>query len=128
MIHVIIADHILLDRKQLRSVLEKIGLDVVSESSNGIHAFNEYRIFKPSIIFLSLHMPMMDGVTCMRRIKEIYGESRVILIGDEDHRRQIFEGLESGADEYIMKPFNLTQIEKVVYKTIKDSNQILSKT
>lgn len=127
MIQVIIADDVLLDRKQLRSILEKIGLDVVSESSNGIHAFNEYRIFKPNLIFLDLHMPMMDGVTCMRRIKEIYSEARVILVGDEDHRRQIFEGLESGADEYIMKPFNVTQIEKVIYKTIKESSHLIAK-
>lgn len=123
MIQVIIADEVLLDRKQLRSILEKIGLDVVSESSNGIHAFNEYRIFKPNLIFLGLHMPMMDGITCMRRIKDIYGDAKVILIGDDEHRRIIFEGLESGADEYIMKPYNLTQIEKVVYKTIKESGQ-----
>jgi two-component system chemotaxis response regulator CheY len=128
MIQVIVADEVLLDRKQLRSILEKIGLDVVSESSNGIHAFNEFRIFKPNIIFLGLHMPMMDGITCMRRIKDIYGEAKVVLIGDDEHRRQIFDGLESGADEYIMKPYNLTQIEKVIYKTIKESGRTISKT
>lgn len=123
MIQVIIADENLLDRKQLRSILERIGLEVVSESSNGMHAFNEYRIFKPSLIFISLHLPMMEGLTCMRRIKEGYPEARVVLIGDETHRRLLFEGLESGASEYIMKPYNITQIEKVVYKTMKDSSR-----
>lgn len=123
MVQVIIADENLLDRKQLRSILERIGLEVISESSNGMHAFNEYRIFKPALIFISLHLPMMEGLTCMRRIKENYSDANVILIGDENHRRQLFEGLESGANEYIMKPYNLTQIENVVYKTMKASNR-----
>lgn len=117
---VIIADEVLLDRKQLRSILERIGLDVVSESSNGMHAFNEYRIFKPAVIFISLHLPMMEGLTCMRRIKENYPDAKVVLIGEKTNGRLLFEGLESGADEYVMKPYNMTQIEKVVYKTMKE--------
>ncbi len=121
MIQVIVADEILLERKQLRSLLEHFGLDVVSESGNGIHAFNEYRIFKPSLIFLSLNLPMMDGLTCMRRIKELYPEAKVILMGTEMDSRMIFEGLESGAEEYLMKPFNTTQVEKVVFKALKSS-------
>lgn len=121
MIQAIIADEVLLDRKHLRRFLEQMGIDVVSESGNGIHAFNEYRIFKPNLILLSLHLPMMDGLTCMRRIKELYHEAIVILIGEESDRRTIFEGLESGADEYLMKPYNPTQIEMVIYKTLKEA-------
>lgn len=121
MIQAIIADEVLLDRKHLRRYLEQMGIDVVSESGNGIHAFNEYRIFKPSIILLSLHLPMMDGLTAMKRIKELYHEAIVILIGEENDRRILFEGLESGADEYLMKPYNHTQIEMVIYKTLKDA-------
>lgn len=121
MIQAIIADEVLLDRKHLRRYLEQMGIDVVSESGNGIHAFNEYRIFKPSIILLSLHLPMMDGLTAMKRIKELYHEAIVILIGEENDRRILFEGLESCADEYLMKPYNHTQIEMVICKTLKDA-------
>lgn len=124
MIQVIIADEVLIDRKQLRKMLEHNSIDVVSESSNGIHAFNEYRIFKPDLIFLALNLPMMDGITTMKRIKESYEESKVILVGDEESRRRLFEGLELGADEYIMKPYNQTQIEKVIHKLLRDFEQL----
>lgn len=125
MIQVIIADEVLIDRKQLRKILEHNSIDVVSESSNGIHAFNEYRIFKPDLIFLALNLPMMDGVTTMKRIKEAYGEAKVVLVGDEESRRHIFEGLELGADEYIMKPYNQTQIDKVVGKLLRDFEKLI---
>jgi two-component system chemotaxis response regulator CheY len=127
MIQVIVADGVLLDRKQLRGMLEKIGLDVVSESRNGIQAYNEYRIYKPNIIFLALDMPMMDGISSMRRIKETYADAKVILVGDETRRRQIFDGLELGADEYIFKPYNLVQIEKVIQKTFNENSHLMSK-
>lgn len=126
MIQVIVADGVLLDRKQLRGMLEKIGLDVVSESRNGIQAYNEYRIYKPKIIFLALDMPMMDGISSMRRIKETYADAKVILVGDETRRRQIFDGLELGADEYIFKPFNLVQIEKAIHKTFAENSHLMS--
>lgn len=124
MIQVIIADEVLIDRKQLRKILEHNGIDVVSESSNGIHAFNEYRIFKPDLIFLALNLPMMDGITTMKRIKEAYDEAKVVVVGEEESRRHIFEGLELGADEYIMKPYNQTQIEKVIHKILRDFEQL----
>ncbi len=124
MIQVIIADEMLIDRKQLRKLLEHNGIDVVSESSNGIHAFNEFRIFKPDIIFLALSMPMMDGITTMKRIKEAYDEAKIVLVGDEESRRHLFEGLELGADEYIMKPYNQTQINKVIRKLLRDFEQL----
>lgn len=124
MIQIIIADEVLIDRKQLRKILEHNSIDVVSESSNGIHAFNEYRIFKPDLIFLALNLPMMDGITTMKRIKEAYEEAKVVLVGDEESRRYIFEGLELGADEYIMKPYNQTQIERVIRKVLRDFEQL----
>ncbi len=124
MIQVIVADEVLIDRKQLRKILEHNAIDVVSESSNGIHAFNEYRIFKPDLIFLALNLPMMDGITTMKRIKESYDEAKVVLVGDEESRRHIFEGLELGANEYIMKPYNQTQIEKVIQKILRDFEQL----
>lgn len=123
MIEVIIADEVLIDRKQLRKILEHNGVDVVSESSNGIHAFNEYRIFKPDIIFLALNMPMMDGIATMKRIKDAYEEAVVVLVGEDENRRLIFEGLEIGADEYIMKPYNQTQIQKVIQKSVREKEK-----
>lgn len=124
MIQAIIADEVLIDRKQLRKILEHHGIDVVSESSNGIHAFNEYRIFKPDLVFLALNLPMMDGITTMKRIKEAYDEAKVVMVGEEESRRHIFESLELGADEYIMKPYNQTQIEKVIHKLLRDFEQL----
>lgn len=123
MIHAIIADEILLDRKKLRSYLESIDVHIKSETGNAVHAFNEFRIFRPEIVFLSLNLSTADAISCMRRIKETAEETIVILIGEENDRRQIFEGLEAGADEYIYKPYQMKQIEKVVLKVLRDAGK-----
>lgn len=123
MIHAIIADEVLLDRKKLRSYLESIGVQIKSETSHSVHAFNEFRIFRPELVFLSLNLSSADSISCMRRIKETEKETIVILIGEESDRRHIFEGLEAGADEFIYKPYQMDQIEKVVLKVLSDAGK-----
>lgn len=108
---VLIADDEPYILRSLSFVLRRAGLDVL-EARDGAGALEIIREQKPALVFLDIMMPLLDGFEICRRIKsdEALRDIYVIMLtakGQEaDHRR----GLESGADEYVTKPFSPTDI------------------
>ena len=70
----------------------------------GDHAMSMFRDFKPDIVLLDLMLPGKDGVDVCRQIR---GESGVpiIMLTAKSDTVDIVVGLESGADDYVVKPF-----------------------
>jgi len=94
-------------RKVARRILEELGFDV-AEAADGADALSFCRTSMPEAILLDWHMPVMSGPEFLRRLRlEPGGEApRVIYCSGESQIPRIREALESGADEFIIKPFD----------------------
>ena len=94
-------------RKVVRRILEELGFQV-AEAADGADALAFCRVAMPDAILLDWHMPVMAGPEFLRRLRQEPGgeEPRVIFCSGETDLERIREALETGADEYIMKPFD----------------------
>lgn len=94
-------------RKVARRILEDLGFQV-AEAADGADALAFCRAAMPDAILLDWHMPVMAGPEFLRRLRlEPGGEApRVIFCSGETQLARIREALETGADEFIMKPFD----------------------
>jgi len=94
-------------RKVVRRILEELGFQV-AEAGDGADALSFCRAAMPDAILLDWHMPVMAGPEFLRRLRQEPGgeEPRVIFCSGETDLERIREALETGADEYIMKPFD----------------------
>jgi len=94
-------------RKVARRILEDLGFDV-AEAADGAEALAWCRTCMPDVVLLDWNMPVMNGLEFLRRLrKEPGGEApKVVFCTVENEIPAIREALESGADEYIMKPFD----------------------
>lgn len=108
----------------LTFALRKEGYDVRS-AFNGKEALELVEIFKPDLVLLDLMLPDMDGFDIC---KEISKNSYVIML---TARGEIFDkivGLELGADDYIVKPFEikevLVRIKVIFRRNSKEINKI----
>ncbi|MFN8107625.1 MAG: MtrAB system response regulator MtrA [Nocardioidaceae bacterium] len=72
--------------------------------SRGDQALAAFRAFKPDVILLDLMLPGMDGIDVCRRIRQESGVPIVMLTARTD-TLDVVEGLEAGADDYVLKPF-----------------------
>ncbi|GHV59181.1 hybrid sensor histidine kinase/response regulator [Bacteroidia bacterium] len=92
----------------------------VYQAANGFEAFDLALKHLPDLIISDIMMPEMDGLEFCRRLKEDIrtGHIPVILLTARITVMQIQEGFETGADEYITKPFNanllLTRIKNLI--------------
>ena len=94
-------------RMVARRILEELGFDV-AEAGDGADALSFCRTTMPDAILLDWHMPVMNGPEFLRHLRLEPGgcEPRVIYCSGETQVARIREALESGADEFIMKPFD----------------------
>jgi two-component system chemotaxis response regulator CheY len=94
-------------RKVARRILERYGF-TVREAADGQQALDAVRAAMPRAVLLDRNMPVMDGIGFLRALRAEYGpdEPVVVMCTTEAGTEKILEGLEAGAQEYVMKPFD----------------------
>ena len=94
-------------RKVARRILEDIGFEI-AEASDGVEALAWCRAAMPDAVLLDWNMPVMTGIEFLKHLRAEPGGAKpsVLLCTVENDLAHIREALESGADEYIMKPFD----------------------
>lgn len=94
-------------RKIARRILEDLGFEV-AEASDGMEALAWCRAAMPEAVLLDWHMPVLNGIDFLRRLRLEPGGAapKVIFCSVENDLERIREALDCGADEYIMKPFD----------------------
>ena len=103
----LIVDDSRIIRKVSRRIVEGLGFEV-DEAADGAEALAYCASMTPELILLDWNMPVMDGITFLRRLRAQPGGDRpkVLFCTIETAVDRIQEALEAGADDYVMKPFD----------------------
>lgn len=88
----------------LESILKKDGFDVIS-ASGGNEALIRVKKDSPDMLLLDVMLPDMDGFEVCKRLR-VFSEIPVIILTARDEDMDKIIGLEMGADDYVVKPFN----------------------
>ncbi len=103
-IKVLLVDDQLLFREGLRTLLEvQPDFHIVGEASNGEEALRLSAANQPDVVLMDLRMPVMDGVTATRRLRDLFPTIRVIVLTTFDDDETVFDGLRAGAVGYLLK-------------------------
>src|SRR5256714_9696829 len=92
----------------LRRSLDKEGYDV-RIAGDGEAALEESTLFEPDAVVLDLGLPRLDGVEVCRRLRED-GDVPILMLTARDALDARVEGLDSGADDYLVKPFEREEL------------------
>lgn len=97
-------------RLSLKTALEKEGFSVM-EFANGQTAFESISNHDfPDLYILDIMMPVMDGITLLRKMREMGIKIPVIFLTSRDEEFDKILGLELGADDYLCKPFSVKEL------------------
>lgn len=72
---------------------------------DGSEAIVKVSLNKYALILMDVMMPKTDGITACNAIKKIYPEAKIIMLTAKDDIQDVINGLDSGADDYVTKPF-----------------------
>ena len=94
--------------EMLKTHLENEGYEV-KIANDGVEGINYFKMYEPDLVLLDIVMPRKDGKEVCREIREI-GAKPVIMITSKGEIFDIVLGLELGADDYMVKPFDLREL------------------
>ena len=95
--------------KGIRFNLQNDGYDVIV-GFNGLDAVAQAQAMKPDLIILDVMMPEMDGMTACSKIRE-FSDVPIILLTAKTNDMDKLMGFDSGADDYVTKPFNILELK-----------------
>jgi two-component system KDP operon response regulator KdpE len=108
----------------IRLELSEQGFRVVV-SADGEEAIRTFEQQRPDAVVLDIMLPDMSGLEVMRRLRE-RSNTPIILLTARDHDEDKVRGLELGADDYIVKPFNpqelTARVRAVMRRAVRESN------
>ena len=101
--------------------LEKEGFEsqVAKDGGKGVEL---YRSFRPDLVLLDIMLPVMDGWSVLRKIRE-EDRTPVIMLTAKGELEDRVSGLESGADDYIVKPFEMKEVLARIHAVMRRAGQ-----
>ena len=108
--HILIVDD---DPRNIRILYEILGDDFdLRSSSDGEQALKDVAAYPPDIILLDIMMPGIDGYEVCHRLKSSseYQNIKIILVSGKALTEERLKGYESGADDFVTKPFDMDEI------------------
>jgi two-component system, OmpR family, response regulator MprA len=101
------------DEPSVRDALEralKAQHYVVITAPDGMQALQAIADERPELVLLDVLMPVMDGFEACRRLRELGDRTPVLMLTARDAVGDRVEGLDAGADDYVVKPFALEEL------------------
>ena len=119
MARILVADDDPLSIKLLNFRLRSVGHEVIS-TVNGGEALEIATREKPDLILLDIMMPVMNGFQVLRKLKsqEETKNIPVIMLTSKVQEKDVVFGLETGAEDYITKPFSFAELNARVNRVL----------
>ncbi len=125
MIRIVIADDQELIRESLKIVLSaNEDMEVVGLAGNGQEALDLVKKEKPDVVLMDIRMPVMDGVECTRQVKELYPNTRIIILTTFDDDEYVFGAIKYGASGYLLKGMSMKELADAIRTVVSGKAMI----
>ncbi|MGL1903527.1 MAG: response regulator [Fibrobacterales bacterium] len=108
-------------RRIQKNTLKSIGFDDVTEAEDGQVAL-DILIKNPTfeLVLLDWNMPNMNGIDCLKNIKssDTTKHIPVIMVTSESEKSRIIEAIQTGASNYVVKPFQPDTLKEKIQSTM----------
>ena len=109
-----------------RMILQFSGYDV-EETHNGKEALEKAKEEAYDVIILDIMMPEMDGIEALKEIRKLNINTPVILLTAKAQIEDKVEGLDSGANDYLTKPFNKEELLARIRAQLRNKEEKIQK-
>ena len=116
--NILICDDAAFMRMMIKDILTKNGCNIVGEAENGAKAVEKYAELKPDLVLMDITMPEMDGIEALKKIKAADANASIIMCSAMGQQAMVIESIQSGAKDFIVKPFQADRVLEAVQKVV----------
>ena len=117
----LIVDDAMIMRMRIADIARGAGWEVAGEATNGQEAVARYQELSPDLVTLDIVMPLMDGVSALREIRQVDPQARVVMVSAVDQKEKLIECIRLGAMDFIVKPFDKDSLSGLFEKLKRDA-------
>ncbi|OJV65659.1 MAG: DNA-binding response regulator [Clostridiales bacterium 38-18] len=119
-IKVMIADDHALIREGIKKLLElEENFEIVALAGDGEQAITSIKETSPDVVLLDINMPVMNGIDCLKQIKQDYPEIKVIMLTIHEDAEYLIETINIGAEGYVLKDADVSSLVKAIQKVVQ---------
>jgi two-component system, NarL family, response regulator NreC len=100
---IVLADDHVLVRQGIKSLLEREGMQVVAEASDGQEAVRHAQALNPDVIVMDIGMPTLNGMAAARELGRCCPRTKPVLLTQHDEHQYVSEALDAGVKGYVLK-------------------------
>lgn len=116
--NILVCDDAAFMRMMIKDILTKNGYNIAGEAENGLRAVEKYNETKPDLVLMDITMPEMDGIQALKKIKALDPSANVIMCSAMGQQAMVIEAIQSGAKDFIVKPFQAERVLEAVKKVV----------
>jgi DNA-binding NarL/FixJ family response regulator len=116
---VVLADNHALVRQGVRALLEKAGIEVAGEASDGQEALLLVAAIRPDVAILDIGMPLLNGLDTAREIQKAWPRTKTVLVTRHGEVQYVSEALRAGAKGYVLKNQAATDLVQAVQQVAR---------
>ena len=117
MAKILVVDDAAFMRMMLKDILTKLGHEV-TEACNGLEAVAKYNEIKPNLVTMDITMPEMDGLEALKKIRSSDPSAVIVMCSAMGQQAMVIDAIQSGAKDFIVKPFQPDRVQEAVNKVI----------
>ena len=91
--------------------------------NNGIDGLKKIQHEEVDVVLLDLGLPMMDGMQVLKQIRQNHPTLPVLIISARDQLQQRVDGLNQGADDYLVKPYEFDELLARIHALLRRSGK-----
>jgi len=108
--------------KLLHSMAEylQIFFTHVHTAEDGSQAYEKYRNIQPDILIADIHMPHMDGLSLIQKIRETDRETKIIITTAHSDKEKLLQAIELNLVKYLIKPVQSDQLKTLLFSLVDE--------
>ena len=101
-----------------KSVLSQLGYTEIEEACDGQDAMSKVGAFQPDLMLVDWNMPIMDGITFVRNVRQNDKTTPIIMVTTESEKSRVIEAIKAGVNNYVVKPFTPDSLSQRITETL----------
>ena len=112
------------EKKLLYSMVEYLQLFFtnVYPAEDGLSAYKMYEKLKPDIVIADIHMPYLDGLSMIKKIREKDKETKIIITTAHSDKEKLLQAIELHLVKYLVKPIQINTLKELLFSLVKEKH------
>ncbi len=115
---VLIVDDAIFMRRMLRDIFTADEFEIIGEAKDGVEAVEKYKELNPDLVTMDIVMPFKSGIEATKEILEHDSQATIVMCSALGQESLVLEAIDAGAADFIVKPFNPEDVQRVVKKAL----------